>query len=99
LVAPEARLRAGRLVGAVTPRVPSFVRSVQGGVLLIAGAGVVAALLGDAPLQRLGGGLAFAIIMLSLVLLTGYSGQVSLCQMTFAGLGAFAMAKWGGGGN
>jgi branched-chain amino acid transport system permease protein len=33
------------------------------------------------------------IIMLSLVLLVGYAGQVSLCQMTFAGLGAFAMGQ------
>jgi branched-chain amino acid transport system permease protein len=36
--------------------------------------------------------------MLSLVLLVGYGGQVSLCQMSFAGVGAFAMAKWGGDG-
>jgi branched-chain amino acid transport system permease protein len=40
--------------------------------------------------------LALAIIMLSLVLLTGYGGQVSLCQLSFAGLGAFAMGKVGG---
>ena len=38
--------------------------------------------------------------MLSLVLLTGYGGQVSLCQLTFAGMGAFAMGKFlsGSGG-
>jgi len=35
--------------------------------------------------------------MLSLVLLVGYGGQPSLCQMTFAGLGAFAMASFGHG--
>ena len=34
-----------------------------------------------------------AITLLSLVLLTGYGGQVSLCQLTFVGLGAFAMGK------
>jgi branched-chain amino acid transport system permease protein len=50
-------------------------------------------------LSRLGSGLAFALIMLSLVPLTGYGGQVSLCQMTFAGLGAFAMVKLGAGGS
>jgi branched-chain amino acid transport system permease protein len=37
--------------------------------------------------------------MLSLVLLSGYGGQVSLCQMTLAGLGAFAMGKTLGGGS
>jgi branched-chain amino acid transport system permease protein len=31
--------------------------------------------------------------MLSLVLLVGYGGQVSLCQLSFAGLGAFAMGR------
>jgi branched-chain amino acid transport system permease protein len=41
-------------------------------------------------------GLALGIIMLSLVLLTGYGGQISLCQLAFAGLGAYAMAKVGG---
>ncbi len=34
-------------------------------------------------------GVAFAIIFLSLVLLTGMTGQISLCQATFAGLGGF----------
>ena len=40
---------------------------------------------------------AFAIVILSLVLLTGYGGQISLAQMTFAGLGAFAMGRVAGG--
>jgi len=34
-------------------------------------------------------GVAFAIIFLSLTLLTGMTGQISLCQATFAGLGGF----------
>jgi branched-chain amino acid transport system permease protein len=99
LALPEARLRAGRLVGAVTPRVPSFSRSLVGGAVLVAGAGVLSAVLDRANLVRAGQGMAFGIIMLSLVLLVGYGGQVSLCQMTFAGLGAFAMAQWGGHGS
>jgi len=37
--------------------------------------------------------------MLSLVLLTGYAGQVSLAQMTFVGLGAFSMGRYFGGGS
>jgi branched-chain amino acid transport system permease protein len=43
-------------------------------------------------------GVALGVIMLSIVMLTGYGGQVSLCQLTFAGLGAFAMSKVGGTG-
>ncbi|HEX7444463.1 MAG TPA: branched-chain amino acid ABC transporter permease, partial [Acidimicrobiales bacterium] len=43
--------------------------------------------------------MAFGIIGLSLVLLTGYSGQVSLCQFSFMGIGAFIMGKVAGGGS
>jgi len=98
LAMPEARLRAGRLVGAITPRVPSFRRSLVGGAILVAAAGVISSILSEGNLIRAGEGLALAIIMLSLVLLTGYGGQVSLCQMTFAGVGAYAMASVGGDG-
>jgi branched-chain amino acid transport system permease protein len=31
--------------------------------------------------------------------LAGWGGQVSICQLTFAGIGAYAMTKWGHGGN
>ncbi|TMK19685.1 MAG: inner-membrane translocator [Actinobacteria bacterium] len=99
LALPEARLRAGRLVGSVMPRVPGLRRSFGGAVGLVAAAGVLSMLLAPSDLIRAGQGLALAIIMLSLVLLTGYGGQVSLCQMTFAGVGAFAMARWGGSGS
>jgi branched-chain amino acid transport system permease protein len=99
LALPEARLRAGRLVGAVTPRVPSLRRSLVGAAVLVAVAALLARAVAPADLIRLGEGLALGIIMLSLVLLTGYGGQVSLCQMTLAGVGAFAMARAGGDGS
>ncbi len=41
----------------------------------------------------LGGGVILSIIFLSITLLTGMSGQVSLCQMTFAGVGAFTAGQ------
>ena len=37
----------------------------------------------------------FATIMLSIVMITGLSGQISLCQMTFAGVGAFTAGQLG----
>ena len=37
--------------------------------------------------------LVFATIMLSITVLTGLSGQISLCQMTFAGVGAFTAGQ------
>ncbi len=36
----------------------------------------------------------FAITALSLVVLTGYTGQLSLAQITFSGVGAFFMSKF-----
>ena len=57
-------------------------------------------------LRRLTLALLTAIIMLSLVPLTGWAGQISLAQITFVGVGAFAMAEvagdaqsWLGAGN
>jgi len=38
----------------------------------------------------------YALLMMSLVPLTGWSGQISLAQITFAGVGAFAMFKVAG---
>jgi branched-chain amino acid transport system permease protein len=42
---------------------------------------------------------AFGIVALSLVPLLGFGGQVSLCQLSFAGIGAVTMAQVGDGGN
>jgi branched-subunit amino acid ABC-type transport system permease component len=44
-------------------------------------------------LFTLTGGLAFGVIFCSLTLLTGMSGQISLCQASFAGLGGFAAGQ------
>lgn len=48
---------------------------------------------------QLGQGIALAIVMLSLVPLIGYAGQISLAPMAFAGIGAVAMGAWGGDGS
>jgi branched-chain amino acid transport system permease protein len=65
--------------------------------LLGAGAVVLAIPISGAlnPGQLLTGGraLVFASLVLTLVLLTGLSGQVSLMQLSFAGLGAVVLAK------
>jgi branched-chain amino acid transport system permease protein len=42
---------------------------------------------------------AVAIVGLSLVPLVGFAGQLSLCQMSFAGIGALLMAHHGHGGD
>jgi branched-chain amino acid transport system permease protein len=77
--------------------VPSLQRSIVGGGVLVVAAVVTVNVVPSFDLQQLGIGLATGLILLSLVPLTGWGGQVSLCQMTFAGLGAFAMYKFGDG--
>jgi branched-chain amino acid transport system permease protein len=98
LLLPEVRLRAGGLVASAGTRNPSFVTSLVGAVALVVGAWFVTGLYDQAQLPRLGEALAIGIVMLSLVPLTGYAGQVSLCAMTFAGLGAFTIVKLGADG-
>ena len=53
----------------------------------------LAMLLSEPDLLLLGTAITYGIVMLSLVLLTGYGGHVSLAQFTFAGVGALAYAK------
>ena len=96
LVVPQGRLRAaGRAIALRVPRVAGWRESVIAGVVFVAITWVVSAHLSSTNLATAGHGMAFAIIMLSLVLLVGYGGQVSLCQLTFAGLGAFAFTVSG----
>jgi branched-chain amino acid transport system permease protein len=38
-------------------------------------------------------GMAFSVIFLSITLITGMAGQLSLCQVTFAGVGGFAAGQ------
>jgi len=99
LALPEARLRGGRAVRAVTGRVPSLPRAASGALLLAGGAWVSAGLMSGHDVQRVGEGIALGLIGLSLVPLTGFAGQVSLCPFAFAGLGAVVMSKYGGGGS
>ena len=103
---PSVRLRAvGRLTTVRTPRVAGGWESLAaGGVFLVLA--VVAAVVFNGTevkgttLLDLGGlVMTLGIVGLSLVLVTGYSGQVSLCQFSFMGIGAFVMGKVAGGGS
>jgi branched-chain amino acid transport system permease protein len=96
LVLPEGRLRTAEQVPALRLPVASLRASLLGaGALVVAGL-VVSRVLPLNEILLVSYGVGFAIIALSLVPLTGYAGQISCCQLTFAGLGAFAMAKVAG---
>ncbi|MDA8355874.1 MAG: ABC transporter permease [Actinomycetota bacterium] len=100
LVLPQDTIRGAIFqVKRVVRPTASLVRSLQGAVFLVVAVALATSFLGTGDTVDLGTGLALGLIMLSLVPLSGWGGQVSLCQMTFAGLGAFAMARAGGGGS
>jgi branched-chain amino acid transport system permease protein len=93
---PQDRLRTASFTNAVAPRVASLRSSVGGGVFLVAAAAVVSLFLGSANLKWGAIGFSTGLELLSLVLLTGYGGMVSLCTLSFVGLGAVAMSHVGG---
>jgi branched-chain amino acid transport system permease protein len=103
---PSVRLRAvGRLTTIRAPRVAAGKESVVAGAVFF-GLAIVAAVAFDnvefngTTVLTLGGVvMTLGIVGLSLVLLTGYSGQISLCQFSFMGIGAFVMGKIAGGGS
>ena len=100
LALPQSRLRghSTRTTRETIPR-PPWLGSLATAGLFVA-AGVVAAQITSGPdavgLQKI---VAVAIIGLSLVPLVGFAGQLSLCQMSFAGIGAVLMAHHGQGGS
>ena len=81
-------------------RVPE-VRLVRGAGLVLACAGLVAlpAVLGPGQTLRASAVVAFALVILSITVLTGWAGQVSLGQMGFVAVGAAVAAHatqaWG----
>ena len=97
LTFPQSRLRVGRALSRRTTNVPSLRRSLVAAAVFVGASWIVATLLSGTNLFTFGRGLVAALILLSLVLLTGYGGQISLAQWTFVGVGAFAMGKVAGG--
>jgi branched-chain amino acid transport system permease protein len=73
--------------------------AVVGSVIVIGLALIIGPMLGTQSLYSMSNGLALGIIGLSFVPLVGYAGQISLCQMTYAGVGAVVFAHATSSGN
>ncbi len=94
LVLPQDRIRfAAALRSRDGAPVPSMRNAVAVGIAFVIAAWSVEGFIHGAMLRAAGQGLALAIVMLSLVVLIGYAGQISLAQLAFAGLGVLA-ASW-----
>ncbi len=99
LVLPHEPLRGASALRWRVPRIAGRGESMVGAAGLVAGCLMISVVTTGTTLQTLTTGLAFGLVALSLVLLTGYGGQVCLAQLTFAGLGAFVMSRVAGGGS
>ncbi|MCC5952620.1 MAG: ABC transporter permease [Acidimicrobiia bacterium] len=100
LLVPHAPLRGGGIQRSREAAVrPDLRGSLIGFAVVIGVTVVLSGMLTEANLVAWGKGFAFALIMLSLVPLTGYGGQISLAQLSFAGIGAWAVATWGTNGS
>jgi branched-chain amino acid transport system permease protein len=93
LLLPQTRLRAGRPSTLAAPAVAGRRSALLAGAALVAVAAVLAVVLPGAKVSTLTHGVAVSLVLLSLVPLTGYGAQVSLCQLTFAGIGAVTMSR------
>lgn len=90
---PQAPLRIGQVKGMIAAPVPTLGKAMRWGAALIVVVIFLSVGMPDSKLLLVGTAATYAIVMLSLVLLTGYGGYVSLAQFTFAGVGAVAYAK------
>lgn len=97
LLLPQGTLPVGRVARLRPPKVASLEMTVVGGAVLVATSVLLSALVTGNNLYTVGQGLAIGLAALSLVLLSGYGGQIWLCQFTFLGLGSWTMTKVGGG--
>lgn len=97
LVFPHQRLR-GRTRRLTTLPVPTLRGTAIFAVATVAFAAVLAFVLGPADLVTYGSIFPLAVVALSFVPLAGYAGQVSLCQLSMAGIGAIVWAHLGGHG-
>ncbi|MDX3661079.1 ABC transporter permease [Streptomyces sp. ID05-26A] len=95
LAMPQSPLRIGGVRGTRGVAVPNGLTTGVGAGLFL-GVVVVLALLVDSVVAgQLALALVFGIVLLSMVLLTGYGGVVSLGQFTFVGVGAVTVARLG----
>ena len=95
LLLPLEKLRVGQVTGAAMVRVPSWRRTFISAAIFLTVVGTLAFTMEPQNVSRLGQSIALAAIMLTLVLIAGYGGDVSLAQMTFAGLGGLFIVKLG----
>jgi branched-chain amino acid transport system permease protein len=93
---PQDRLRgAVQLRTRERYRMPKRRNAVVAAVVLVAGMWVIRGLLAPTAINDLSFGMTAAIIALSLVLLTGYAGEINLAVLSFGAIGAIIVHHFG----
>jgi branched-chain amino acid transport system permease protein len=100
LVLPQVSLRGHRALRTrEISKTPTWRGSIFFGSVVVAGAAMLTAVLSKANLVNASKTWGFAIIGLSMIPLVGFAGQISLCQLSFAGIGMVVVAHAGPTGN
>ncbi|HEY3723707.1 MAG TPA: ATP-binding cassette domain-containing protein [Acidimicrobiia bacterium] len=90
LFLPQDRIEGKKSYALKSPRLISLRRALVGFAIVFVTVLILSGGLDRPNVRRLTIALVTALIMVSLVPLTGWSGQISLAQITFVGIGAWA---------
>ena len=96
LFLPQDRLRGTTIARARERfRMPTVPRAVGAAVALVAVVWLVRGLLAPTAVNHLAFGMTMAVIALSLVLLTGFAGEINLAVLSFGAIGAIVVHHFG----
>ncbi len=99
LALPSAPITIGRKAARLHARVPQVWEAALGAFVLVLAVGVAASRFSVITQNRLTSGLLVVLVLIPLVPLIGWSGQVALAPLTFAGIGAYYMVAHSPSGN
>ncbi|HEX6569702.1 MAG TPA: ABC transporter permease [Acidimicrobiales bacterium] len=100
LFLPQDRLRGATVLRTRERyRMPSLRTAVVAAVVLVAGMWLLRGLLAPTAVNDLAFGMTMAVIALSLVLLTGYAGEINLAVLSFGAIGAIVVHHFGTSGS
>jgi branched-chain amino acid transport system permease protein len=94
LALPAAPIVAGRRAARLHTRVPHLWEAVLAGVALVALLAFFTSDMATTTQNRVTSGLVVALVLVPLVPLIGWTGQVALAPLTFAGVGAYVMVEY-----
>ena len=99
LALPSAPITIGRKAARLHARVPQVWEAALGAFVLVLAVGVAASRFSVITQNRMTSGLLVVLVLIPLVPLIGWSGQVALAPLTFAGIGTVYMIAHSPSGN